>query len=56
MQLAEVVIGFLTPFQEKFNSLSDEEVLKILEEGSRKVEKLAKLKMKEIKEKIGFIV
>jgi len=53
--LAEVVIGYLQPFQERFNSFSDEDVLKILEDGAKKVKVLAVKKMKEVKEKVGFI-
>lgn len=53
--LAEVIIAFLDPFQKKYNTLSDEEVLKILEAGAAKVRPLAKKKMDEVKKKIGFI-
>lgn len=54
--LAEVIIGFLQPFQEKFNALSNEEVLEILRDGAEKVGEIAKKKMIEIKKKIGLIV
>jgi len=54
--LAEVVVGYLKPFQEKFNSFSDEDVLKILKEGAEKVSQIAKEKMIEVKEKVGFVV
>lgn len=53
--LAEVVIFYLEPFQERFNSFSDEDVMKILEEGAEKAGVLAKKKIKEVKEKIGFV-
>jgi len=52
--LAEVVVGFLEPFQEKYNEIDDREVLRILEEGATKASKLAKEKMEEVKEKIGL--
>ncbi len=55
-ELAEVVIAFLVPFQEKYAALSDEEVLKILHAGREKVQKNAKEKMDEVKKKVGFIV
>ncbi|MDD5463651.1 MAG: tryptophan--tRNA ligase [Candidatus Moranbacteria bacterium] len=55
-ELAEVVIGFLKPFQEKFNALSDEEVLKILADGAAKVRPIAKAKLDEVKNKVGFII
>ncbi|GBE16513.1 tryptophan--tRNA ligase [bacterium BMS3Abin15] len=53
--LAEVIIKFLEPFQEKFNSLSDDEVLGILKKGAEKVRPMAEAKMKEVKEKMGLI-
>lgn len=54
--LAEVVIGFLTPFQERFHALSDEDAMKILEEGAEKVRLLAKAKLNEVKKKVGFVL
>jgi tryptophanyl-tRNA synthetase len=54
--LADVVISFLKPFQKKYNSLSDEEVLQILKAGADKVRPLAQKKLKEVKEKIGFVL
>lgn len=53
--LAEVVVENLQPIQEKMKALSDEEVLKILEAGANKIRPLAEKKMKEVKERIGFI-
>ena len=55
-ELAEVIIGFLTPFQEKYSALSDEEVLEILKDGAEKVRPIAKEKLDEVKTKVGFIV
>ena len=54
--LAEVIIAGLKPIQEIMKSLSDEEVLKILEEGAKKVHPIAKKKMKKVKTKIGFVL
>jgi tryptophanyl-tRNA synthetase len=54
-ELAEVIIRFLEPFQQRFNSYSDAEVLQILKDGAEKVGPLAKAKLDEVKEKIGFI-
>jgi tryptophanyl-tRNA synthetase len=54
--LAEIVVNFLKPFQEKYNSLTDEEVLKILKEGAEKVRPIARKKLEEVKNKIGFII
>jgi tryptophanyl-tRNA synthetase len=53
--LAEVVVDFLKDFQEKYNSIDDNEVLKILEAGKEKAKKLAEEKMNEVREKIGLL-
>jgi tryptophanyl-tRNA synthetase len=53
--LAEVIIGFLEPFQKKYHAISDDDVLKILVEGAEKLKPIAKNKMNDIKKKIGFI-
>ena len=54
--LAEIVVNGLKPIQEKMKALSEEEVLKILKDGASKVRLLAQKKMKEVKEKVGFIL
>jgi tryptophanyl-tRNA synthetase len=54
--LAEVIIAFLKPFQEKMAELSDEKVLEILREGAEKVRPIAKAKLDEVKKKIGFMI
>lgn len=55
-ELAEVIISFLAPFQERYNKLSDKEVVQILEAGAEKVRKIAKAKMDEVKQKVGFVL
>lgn len=54
--LAEVIVNFLTPLQEKMKSLTDEKVLTILRNGAEKVRPLAQAKMAEVKKKMGFIL
>ena len=54
--LAEVVAKFLTEFQEKYNAISDDDVLQILREGAERVRPLAKVKMDEVKKKVGFVL
>jgi len=51
--LADVVIEFLEKFQKKYNSISDQEVIKILEAGRKKVEKMAYAKMEKVRQVIG---
>jgi tryptophanyl-tRNA synthetase len=51
--LAEVVVQFLTNFQIKYKSISNEQVNKILEDGKVKANKIAQAKLNKIKELIG---
>ena len=53
--LAEVIVGFLEPFQEKYNDIEDREVLRILEEGQAKAKKIAEEKIEEVREKVGLL-
>ncbi len=53
--LAEIVGKFLSDIQEKYNSITDEEILQILNEGAEKVRKIAEKKIKEVKNIVGFI-
>ena len=54
--LADAVVSFMKPLQEKIKSLDDKKVLSILEEGAQKVRPIAKKKLDEVKKKIGFII
>ena len=53
--LAEVVIGFLKPFQEKYNELKNnlDEVKRILTESEERAKVLANSTLSEVKKKIG---
>lgn len=53
--LAEVVVSFLTPFQERLAAISDEQVLAILKAGAEKVRPLAEAKLHAVYEKMGLI-
>jgi len=53
--LAEVVVNFLTPFQERLKNISDEEALAVLKEGAKKARILAEAKMKTVRERVGFL-
>ncbi|MFA6514201.1 MAG: tryptophan--tRNA ligase [Patescibacteria group bacterium] len=51
--LADVVVKFLTNFQTKYNKISDEDALTILELGKERAEKIANEKMEKIRKAIG---
>lgn len=53
--LAQVISSFLTLFQERLASISDEEVLTILEQGAIKARAQAEAKMKQVREKVGLL-
>lgn len=53
--LADAIVNFLKPLQEKINAISDKEVLEILKQGAEKVRPLAAKKLLEVKEKVGFV-
>lgn len=53
--LADVVAEFLTNFQEKYNVISDEDVMNVLREGTLKARPLAQKKIQEVKDLVGFV-
>ena len=55
--LAEVVIDLLSPFQKKFKQLKKDQdyVRKVLKSGAEKAEVIARIKMAEVKKKVGLI-
>lgn len=53
--LAEVIINFLVPFQERMATYSDETVLEILAAGREKAKNLAVAKMRQVYDRVGFI-
>jgi tryptophanyl-tRNA synthetase len=54
--LAEVVVGFLIPFQERLANISDKEALAVLKSGAEKARALAGEKMLEVKKKVGLLM
>lgn len=52
--LAKVVEDFLASFQKKFNRISDQEAKKILAEGTKKAQIIARKKTEEIKKRMGL--
>ncbi|OGI14254.1 MAG: tryptophan--tRNA ligase [Candidatus Moranbacteria bacterium RIFCSPHIGHO2_12_FULL_54_9] len=53
--LAEVIVNFLAPFQERLKALSDEEVLKMLAAGAEKARTFASEKMVQVRTRVGFL-
>lgn len=53
--LAEVVVNFLVPFQERLAAISDAKAMEILRAGAEKAKALSEKKVKEVYEKVGFI-
>ncbi|MFZ2300215.1 MAG: tryptophan--tRNA ligase [Candidatus Moraniibacteriota bacterium] len=54
--LAEVVVGFLTPFQERLANISDAATLAVLRSGAEKARGLAETKMLAVKKKVGLLM
>lgn len=54
--LAEVVVSFLVPFQERLVAISDDEVLAILRDGADRARTIAAAKLAEAKERMGFVL
>ncbi len=53
-ELAESIVNFLVPFQEKYNQISDEEVQKVLDKGKLVAEKIAQKTLSDVKQKMGL--
>ena len=54
-ELAETVVEFLRPFQEKAKSFSDEELNKILKEGAEKARVIARETLRDVYAKMGVV-
>ncbi|HKC63647.1 MAG TPA: tryptophan--tRNA ligase [Pyrinomonadaceae bacterium] len=53
-ELADVVVEFLRPFQERVRGISDEELERILESGREKASSIARATMEEVKTRLGL--
>ncbi len=53
-ELADVVVEFLRPFQERYRGISDEELDRILENGREKASGIARPMMEEVKSRLGL--
>jgi tryptophanyl-tRNA synthetase len=52
--LYERILAFVQPIQEKYAKISNEEIIELLAENTKKVNILAQKKIKEVYKKIGF--
>jgi tryptophanyl-tRNA synthetase len=52
--LADVVVKFLTNFQDKYNKISDADAQKVLEAGKKRAEAIAAKKLTEVRQAIGI--
>ncbi|MEI7558703.1 MAG: hypothetical protein WCJ45_08185 [bacterium] len=52
--LYQKVIAFVQPIQEKYAEISDQEIIALVKENTKKVNELAKKKIEEIYKKVGF--
>ncbi len=55
-ELTNAILSFIIPFQEKYNSIDNSEILKILKNGAEKVRPIAKNKIEKVKNRIGLVV
>lgn len=53
-ELADVVIEFLRPFQERVRGISDEELDRTLEDGRARASRVARATMEEVKTRLGL--
>jgi tryptophanyl-tRNA synthetase len=53
-ELADTVIEFLQPFQERYHAISDDELDKILENGRERASLIARVTMEEVKVRLGL--
>ncbi len=54
-ELAEAIIEFLRPFQDKFNDYDDAELSKILKIGAEKAREVASVTLKDVYQKMGIV-
>lgn len=52
--LADVVVGFVKPLQERMAAISDEDVREFLQKGAREADSIASAKMHEVKKCVGL--
>lgn len=56
LELAQVVTDFVSPIRDKFATLSDQTIIDLLAKNAPRANEIASKKIKEVYEKVGFIV
>lgn len=54
-ELADATINFLQPFQERYNSLSDDELRQVLTDSAERARSVARETLNQVKEKLGVV-
>lgn len=54
--LIEALDNFIKPLREKYESISDEEAIKVIQDGNKKIRPVIEKKLNEIKGKVGLII
>ena len=52
--LYEKIIEFVKPIQERYNKITDEEIIAIINESTPKAQAIAQKKIEEVYKKVGF--
>ena len=55
-ELFEKIMRFLRPIQERYNQITDEDIIKIIKESTPKAQAIAEKKLDEVYKKVGFIL
>jgi tryptophanyl-tRNA synthetase len=53
--LAENIIKLISPMRERREQISDEDVMEVLKKGAERVQKIAKVKLEEVRKKAGLL-
>ncbi len=54
--LYEKIVEFVKPIQERYNKITDEEIIAIINESTPKAQAIAQAKIEEVYKKVGFIL
>ena len=52
--LFEYIMAFITPIQEKYKTISDEDIINLLQKNAKQANELAQKKIEDVYKKVGF--